>query len=728
MLQHSNMESGINSFIYCRYSFVALFDTFIYSTISLPTGTAKRPHRRLPRYAHSKATGLNLIDPMSTAKAVRRALAASLATLACGVAGGAVSGHAQAAPMPNLPGAAASAAYRTAPNTPTRSAAAPSDTLTPDLLRSPQQIGAYMNARNRDTYLRTLAAYDAAQSAHPDDTALALARCRYIGMYSVSEADTVGDASASPGAAQAAISSAKPASAQAAAETWSACKSDLAQRFAHDPEVRLYLLETTYGAAAVAMGEPLLDRMQGWTPLQQARLHAALARAYSVLQRNDQAGTQALLAAQLDPGDMELPLAIRFLARTGRIAQATQLLAQAPLPNNAWIESQRLQAAVEVLPPAAVTAELRRAQAAKLTMYPWLLVRACHRGGDDACAAAALRKLPPTPNEQPDLRRLRFDVALATHDGAQAATVLRNWYDTAKFAPIVVRLYSVLLAEQTYAALADTMTPLIAYMLMVWLAIALLPGLIAFPAHYRGTVRQRIGRPNATLYEGIGLRHMWLALATMGLVLMALGNLLTARAALSLGDNLPISSADARMMVYSKLIEIGAGFLVLGYLLPRRRWRAWLGTGPWRPVLIVLLLYFLVSASLMYLLWRAHLHAPMPTAQTRGVAALVHAADGLGGLPAALLLFSVLVPLFEEFVFRGCILGGLSRHLSFGWANFWQAALFTLLHFDPPRIMFYMTLGLIAGWCARRTRGLGASVVLHGVNNAIFVLASLHGY
>jgi membrane protease YdiL (CAAX protease family) len=76
-------------------------------------------------------------------------------------------------------------------------------------------------------------------------------------------------------------------------------------------------------------------------------------------------------------------------------------------------------------------------------------------------------------------------------------------------------------------------------------------------------------------------------------------------------------------------------------------------------------------------------------------------------------------------MFRGFVLGGLSRHLSFGWANAWQALLFAALHFDASHFVFYLVLGLVAGWLVRRTGGLAASMALHAVNNAIACAAIL---
>jgi membrane protease YdiL (CAAX protease family) len=116
----------------------------------------------------------------------------------------------------------------------------------------------------------------------------------------------------------------------------------------------------------------------------------------------------------------------------------------------------------------------------------------------------------------------------------------------------------------------------------------------------------------------------------------------------------------------------------------------------------------------------AHAHGPIQsTTHDREIVGIAAGAAHIGGAALALLLVAVLVPILEELVFRGFILGGLTRHLSFGWANTWQACLFAILHFDFTHVAFYVSLGLVAGWLVRRTRGLGASIALHVLNNAI---------
>jgi uncharacterized protein len=91
----------------------------------------------------------------------------------------------------------------------------------------------------------------------------------------------------------------------------------------------------------------------------------------------------------------------------------------------------------------------------------------------------------------------------------------------------------------------------------------------------------------------------------------------------------------------------------------------------------------------------------------------------LYGRWAALLLVSVAVPLMEETVFRGVVLQGMSRYISFNWANLWQAALFMAIHESLVAMPLIFLIGWLAGRLVKRTGGLLASMILHGLNNAV---------
>ncbi|MFC5499323.1 CPBP family intramembrane glutamic endopeptidase [Caenimonas terrae] len=105
------------------------------------------------------------------------------------------------------------------------------------------------------------------------------------------------------------------------------------------------------------------------------------------------------------------------------------------------------------------------------------------------------------------------------------------------------------------------------------------------------------------------------------------------------------------------------------------------------------------------------LEAPARRAHGGGVANLGAWVVPLGVLAA---------PVFEEFIFRGLIFGGLRRSMGLLPAAAASAAVFAIVH--PPLSMLpVFALGLCAAWAYERSRLLLAPMVVHAVYNAAVI-------
>jgi ABC-2 type transport system permease protein len=82
-------------------------------------------------------------------------------------------------------------------------------------------------------------------------------------------------------------------------------------------------------------------------------------------------------------------------------------------------------------------------------------------------------------------------------------------------------------------------------------------------------------------------------------------------------------------------------------------------------------------------------------------------------LPLALLA----APLFEEFIFRGLIFGGLRRSFGLWPAALASAAVFAIMH-PPISYLPVFLLGIATAWLYEHTRSLLAPMLTHGVYNA----------
>lgn len=140
-----------------------------------------------------------------------------------------------------------------------------------DELRASSEAARVVENSEKAAYDHTLASYRRAMLEHPADAALALSACQFSEHFGMSEELTWADA---------------------AGKDFDACRETLERQHASDVEVELFLLEHKFGEPAIAFGEPLVPRARNWSSSQQARLHAALARAYAYVKNDERAGQE----------------------------------------------------------------------------------------------------------------------------------------------------------------------------------------------------------------------------------------------------------------------------------------------------------------------------------------------------------------------------------------------------------------------------------------------------
>lgn len=93
------------------------------------------------------------------------------------------------------------------------------------------------------------------------------------------------------------------------------------------------------------------------------------------------------------------------------------------------------------------------------------------------------------------------------------------------------------------------------------------------------------------------------------------------------------------------------------------------------------------------------------------------------GFFAAALLTAVIVPIYEEIVFRGVILGSVEKYIGFKGANVFQAILFGLVHEDLALFPFFFVFALITGYWVKRSGGLLTGIFFHGIHNLTITVA-----
>jgi hypothetical protein len=89
----------------------------------------------------------------------------------------------------------------------------------------------------------------------------------------------------------------------------------------------------------------------------------------------------------------------------------------------------------------------------------------------------------------------------------------------------------------------------------------------------------------------------------------------------------------------------------------------------------------------------------------------------------SLLFVVIIVPIYEEILFRGIFLSAAQRTMRLVVANGLQSAVFALAHQDMQLFPFFFAFGMVAGYATYRTRSLLTGTSMHMTNNLIAWIA-----
>jgi membrane protease YdiL (CAAX protease family) len=535
------------------------------------------------------------------------------------------------------------------------------------------------------------AQYRDAIAAAPQDVELAIARCRFLENFTYAEDIDWSDT---------------------ASQDLEACSADLAKRWPQAPAARVYALENAESEEATDLAESAWAAADKWPDALRARVAARLTGLYSD-QEDDRAGEFAVIAARLGSAET-VSEAISYLAGKGERKQAAQIAAHSQPATNGWMAGKRMETLREIGAEREAKRELERSLKAGLEIDAAEQVRTYVAANDLTSANRAAAKL----GSDSDAAAARFELALANKDFGKARAMVAFG---AGFETWVER-YSKVVSKGPGSAFTLPLLPFTLTLLLIVFATALLPGVLLVPVHYRGLARRVRDRAPMPLFERVGLRHAWLAGAVVLIVpmLAVLAMRPDAFAAMFNGAE-ETASTQFSVVAMGSLLSL---FVLLPWTrhlrippIPDRRALAW-RTG------LVVIGCWLVLGAVGWLSGVAHhvfVGGDSSTLQTRTVEALVRNSRSDYGLFATWLFIGVLTPILEEVTFRGLLLGGMSKHIGFAWANTWQALLFATIHGDPPRFFFYLCMGLFGGWLTRRYRSLLPAIALHALNNTIVI-------
>jgi membrane protease YdiL (CAAX protease family) len=506
------------------------------------------------------------------------------------------------------------------------------------------------------------------------------------------------------------------------------CETEAAESFPDHPEVVLREYERTYADDAIAAGKQLLTQdLSLWSSSQVARIYVHLATAADIA--NDRmAKTYALNALDRDQAADVRLVAARWLIRDRENDKALEVLTSVfdeHGSDNAWylVEKAKLLAELnakdEVL---AVGEQLKQ------------LNQRYYNKADLAQAFAAVNALDEARAQVDAIGDdgytsnaalfQRFLLEYRSGTPAEALAAYNGLRDKGLSTDPVLQ-YRLSLLSRSIALPWQVRDLLgLATALGVFLLLAAAAAIVIVPVHYRSLARRLASRVPDSPLPSWSLRNAWYALfvvfASSYVAIYFVGpmqfqggewnwdQLFGNQNQLSSGALIESAIQLLAAIPLLWLARSNGSALFTHYSLVKAIW-----VGVFLGVLFRLPSVVLFSSPIF--------QAQIEQSDSYIFQAILAIRDHYGAV-SVVLVVAIVAPMVEEFLFRGVLLSAFARHISFVWANVFQAIIFAAIHLEPAAMPILFAFAVVAGIVARRSGGLLVCIVMHAVFNGLLLL------
>jgi uncharacterized protein len=516
------------------------------------------------------------------------------------------------------------------------------------------------------------------------------------------------------------------------------CKKELALKFPHNPEVLLYRAEMIYGDSAIIFLETLevksKDDATTWSPYSW-KVYESLANGYSAEGNTQQAIRYGELAMEKND-TLDMTLFLGRLYKETSPKKAIELLTnKLDSTQQSWELNQKGKLLLELgAPDKAILAY----KYAKKDSTGWQdsgsLAQAFIDNGLIAEARDYLLKETVRntwKNTTAYYKLFDYDVKYGSADSAKVSYqrfVKDNfWNDPVGIARI--RLFF----KAPMAAITFQDAGRIALLIIFCALFFIVPYIWILPIHYLGAYFKK----NETIQDAPsfrwGLSHLWIAFSLwffVDYVILACFNYPSIIAIFnnSVEEDItpPINYLNAKMTLF---FFIGMSLSTLGFLkatdvkglwakIKNQSRYIWLGVGICFLLRFALGIYLVILRKIGWLEAGESLSVLSINDDILSINQFYHPLVGF-------LFVVIIVPIYEEILFRGVFLSACQKHINFLVANLLQASVFALAHQNLKLFIFYFAFGYIAGYYRNRTQSLTMGLSLHVSNNLVAFLGMI---
>ncbi|MBD8489298.1 CPBP family intramembrane metalloprotease [Echinicola sp. CAU 1574] len=520
-------------------------------------------------------------------------------------------------------------------------------------------------------------------------------------------------------------------------EEFEICLNDLIKDFPENHEVLLFKLKNTYGDSSLEFCNQVINtnRMNPgkWPDYKLAKFYQELALQYSYKEEWRKAIENAKIAEELnDTLDLSALVAEQYMALNNYEEAKKELFRSLDSMDNAW-ESQNKGNLLLKLgePEKALQAFNYARRDTSIWIDNGLIAKALIDNGKYAEAREFLLKdLSEAYYSSASLHQLfaydykhsPADTTLTTYSQLNSASFLNDAFGKYRFMMFTIAPFS---AWDIY-----DLIKLLIFILSIILLI-ILPYLWILPIHYISNYFKI--KEVTTSLNGVrwGLKDFWIISAAVMLIEFAASIIFNYQGLLStlfndyyIEEKVNVSFDQANLGLF-----FFVGMLIVVLLFIKKKDYRYLNAEKWstgKGIAIGIGLAFALR-SVYFSLVRIGL-IPKTNASVIGSVQDYFASISSYYHPALSFLFIViLIPFYEEYLFRGIALSSMEKRIKFMSANIIQAIIFSLLHGNLNLFFFYLAFGLIAGTLVRKSKSIAPSIAFHVTNNffAFIILSRL---
>lgn len=513
-----------------------------------------------------------------------------------------------------------------------------------------------------------------------------------------------------------------------------ACSAELLEKFPDEPEVFVYRTEYLYGDSLMAMLERLEDRLRepNWRPFSW--------KIYHLLASNSEQPLEIIRYGKLardynDTLDVSLMLGRAYKEVDNRQAAIKWLGSNLDSSSASWELNQKGQLLLEL-------GEAQRAvdafRLARKDTAGWQdkegLAQALIDSGFPDEARGYLKKAADESTWQPlgPLQKLlNFDL---DYSSADTAKVTYDRFVESGFLNDAFGIYRLrLFFKDPFLPVSFSDVGRLLLLVFMLAVVFAVPYLWILPIYNIGNYFKQ----NGSVFSGDQLpftwtlRHfwwvcsLWLALDILSTLIFSYGNFLSYFVDGVAETSATISKQQANWIIF---FSIGAAYVASIFVPWKDVWStrhsliANLKTPLWQGFSLALLLRFFLG---VYWLIINRFDVAEPGAGFLSVTDQIISINKFYHPALAFFFVVLLVPLYEELLFRGVALTSCAKYMKFGLANALQAGTFAILHEEWKLLPFYFAFGMLAGYYVGKSRSLATGIVMHITNNLIAFLTIL---